>query len=279
MSRSRWLLLGGIGLLGCQAPQEKSAHWTPSHLPLLQQPPIALPPPLRQDSIGGVFAQLVGRFALAESLPLHQLPLPGDSADWLREFAAMQTVRDSTTLSTDGLELLVDYHQPVAYQRAVSPEERAHYPAQRVLPVYVVNTTVQTKLLAGKDHHLFAIQEAQDRQGQWRPIESRGFDFCGNGRWLVKLHPQQCALFLVQQYQGSFATRLRVRLQNGESRYVSAPYPGQISEQQFLAPADQVRQLRDDRAAVNWLYYGAVPAALDSLEAQQERLENQQASK
>ncbi|WP_133660136.1 hypothetical protein [Hymenobacter sp. UV11] len=150
------------------------------------------------------------------------------------------------------------------------PEVRARFPAQRVLPVYVVNTSPSTKLLAGKDSWVFAIQEAQDRQGQWRPIESRGFDFCGNGHWLLKLKPRQLALFFVQQYAGPFATRLRVRLQNGESRYVSAPYPGHIREQQFLAPAEQVAQLRDNPAAINWLYYGAEPVAADSLEAQRE---------
>jgi hypothetical protein len=137
--------------------------------------------------------------------------------------------------------------------------------------VYVVNTTGHTKLLAGKDSWVFAIQEAQDRQGQWLPIESRGFDFCGNEHWLLKVHPQQLALFLVQQYEGPFATRLRVRLQNGESRYTSAPYPGHISEQQFVASVEQVGKLLHNKAAVNWLYYGAEPVALDSIEAQEER--------
>jgi hypothetical protein len=80
---------------------------------------------------------------------------------------------------------------------------------------------------------------------------------------------------LVAQYQGPFATRLRVRLQNGQSRYVSAPYPGHISEQQFIAPANQLGQLLHNKAVVNWLYYGAEPTAMDSIEAREERHEYQ----
>ncbi|MGI4863380.1 MAG: hypothetical protein ACRYFZ_05605 [Janthinobacterium lividum] len=209
---------------------------------------------------------------MADSLVLER-PLSASSADWLRYFAPMQAAQDSSMLNTDGLELFVDYQHPVAYQKDVPPELRAHFPAQRVLPVYVVNTTAHTKLLAGKDSWVFAIQEAQDRQGQWRPIESRGPDYCGNGHWLLQVHSQQLVLFLVQQYQGPFATRLRVRLQNGESRYVSAPYPGRIQEQQFLVPVAEQQQLVHNRATVDRLYYGAEPVTLDSIEAREQRLD------
>lgn len=262
--------MGVSSLTCCQRASEQLPKLAPTPLPRIRAQATSLPPALRQDSIVGVWPHFVGRFALADSLVLTH-PLACSEADWLRDFGPMQATQDSATLSTDGLELRVDAQRPVIYQKAVPPEERARFPAERVLPVYVLNTSTRTKLLAGKDTWVFAIQEAQDRQGQWRPIESRGFDFCGNGHWLLKLQPRQLALFFVQQYTGPFATRLRVRLQNGESRYVSAPYPGHIQEQQFLAPAEQVAQLRDNPAAINWLYYGAQPVAVDSLEAQREQ--------
>jgi hypothetical protein len=59
--------------------------------------------------------------------------------------------------------------RPLAYQKTVPPALRARFPAQRVLPVYVVNATGHTKFLVGKDSWVFAIPEAQDRPGQWRP--------------------------------------------------------------------------------------------------------------
>lgn len=274
MNRTTWGLFLGLGLLSCHAAPEQAFSLSTSHLPVITPPALPLPPPLRQDSIHGVLPHFVGRFPVTDSLVLAQ-PLAANAADWLQDFATMQAAADSSTLNTDGLELLVDSYHSLAYQKQVPPEFRARFPAQRVRPVYVVNVTGHTKLLAGKDSWVFAIQEAQDRQGQWRPIESRGADFCGNGHWLLKLHPHQLALFLVPQYQGPFATRLRVRLQNGESRYVSAPYPGQISEQQFVAPANQLRELLHNKAAVNRLYYGAEPTALDSIEAREERREYQ----
>lgn len=271
MKHLAWLLLGALSVASCQTVPERAVDLSLTRLPRLHQQPVSLPPALQQDSISEVWPQFVGRFALADTLVLEH-PLTATDADWLRYFAAMRAAQDSATLNTDGLELVVDPTQPLVYQQDVPAAERARAPAQRVLPVFVVNTTARTKLLAGKNIRMFAIQEAQDRQGEWRPIESEGLDFCGNGRWLLKLHPRQLGLFFVQQYEGPFATRLRVRLQNGESRYVSAPYPGYIREQQFLAPAQQVNKLRDNRAAVDWLYYGAEPVALDSLEAQEERL-------
>lgn len=274
MNRITWGLFLGLGLLGCHAAPEQTFSLSTSQLPIITQPAVPLPPPLRQDSIHGVLPHFVGRFPVTDSLVLTQ-PLAASAADWLQDFAAMQATTDSSTLNTDGLELLVDPSCSLVYQKQVPPEVRDLFPAQRVRPVYVVNATGHTKLLAGKDSWVFAIQEAQDRQGQWRPIESRGADFCGNGRWLLKLHPHQLGLFLVPQYQGPFATRLRVRLQNGESRYVSAPYPGQISERQFVAPANQLKQLLHNKAAVNWLYYGAEPTAMDSIEAHEERREEQ----
>jgi hypothetical protein len=272
MNRTTWGLFLGLGLWGCHASPEPAFSLSASHLPVITQLTLPLPPPLRQDSILGVWPHFVGRFPVADSLMLAQ-PLAASAADWLHDFATMQAAADSSTLNTDGLELLVDPQRSLVYQKKVPREFRDRFSAQRMRPVYVVNVTSHTKLLAGKDGWVFAIQEAQDRQGQWRPIESRGFDFDSNGHWLLKLHPQQLALFLVPQYQGPFATRLRVRLQNGESRYVSASYPGQISEQQFVAPVNQLRQLLQNKVAVNWLYYGAKPIAMDSIEAREERRE------
>jgi hypothetical protein len=90
-------------------------------------------------------------------------PLTASAADWLQDFATRQAAADSSTLNTDGLELLVDPNCSLVYQKEVPPKLRAHFPAQRVRPMYVVNATGHTKLLAGKDSWVFAIQEAQDQ--------------------------------------------------------------------------------------------------------------------
>jgi hypothetical protein len=109
MNRTTAGVLIGLGLLGCQARPTQDFQLLAKSLPCVQQGPTALPPPLRQDSIHGVWPHFVGRFAVADSLFLAQ-PLPASAADWLHDFVTRQAVRDSSTLNTDGLELFVDPH-------------------------------------------------------------------------------------------------------------------------------------------------------------------------
>ena len=88
---------------------------------------------------------------------------------------------------------------------------------------------------------------------------------------MMKIRPRQMAVLMVDKYQGNFKTRLRVRLRNGNSRYVSVAYEGWINETQFLATQREKRLLEKDKLAVMALYYGAIPTALDSLEAHAKR--------
>lgn len=72
-------------------------------------------------------------------------------------------------------------------------------------------------------------------------------------------------VFLMDKYQGAFQTLLRVRLQNGDSRYISAPYKGQIDERQFALSAPERQRLEESDGAIQQLYFGAVPALADSI--------------
>ena len=165
-----------------------------------------------------------------------------------------------------GLELAADYGQSVVYQKPGNFGAYAQlFPPRLTFPVYVANTSPHRKLLYGKNQRVFAIQEAKDRSGQWRPIESNGPDFCGNGQWVLKLRPGQMGVFLMDKYQGAFQTLLRVQLQNGDSRYISAPYKGQIDERQFALSAPERQRLEESDGAIQQLYFGAVPALADSI--------------
>jgi hypothetical protein len=164
------------------------------------------------------------------------------------------------------LEIAADYAQSVVYQKPGNSGAYAHlFPPRNTFPVYVANTSLRRKLLYGKDQRVFAIQEAKDRTGEWRPIESQGPDFCGNGHWVLKLRPGQMGVFLMDKYSGTYQTLLRVRLQNGESRYVSAPYKGQIDERQFALSARERQRLEKSDGAIQQLYFGAEPALSDSI--------------
>jgi hypothetical protein len=257
----------GLFLLfaGCHPAAELA--FTPPQLPQLA-PSTTLPPPAQATYVQAVFPPIAGRFSFAQG---STEPARAPEADYFREYAATIAARDSTALGTDGLEVLADYGRAIGYRRPGLPAGDPHFPARLMYPVYVLNATPRTKLLLGKDSWVFAIQEARDRSGHWRPIESKGYDFCGNGRWAVKLHPRQAMVVLMTKYRGTFRTLLRVRLINGSSLYVSPPYAGQVDEQQFTVPPNQYHTLEQDLSAVDYLYYGATPAAVDSIQAQRYR--------
>jgi hypothetical protein len=259
-----WGLL--LLLCGCHPPTESA--FTPPPLPQLAST-ATLPPPAQATYVQPVFPPVAGRFSFAQA---STAPTSAPETDYIREYAATIASRDSTALGTDGLEVLADYGQALAYRRPGLPADDPHFPARLVYPVYVLNATPRTKLLLGKDSWVFAIQEARDRSGHWRPIESKGYDFCGNGRWAVKLHPRQGMVVLLTKYRGPFRTLLRVRLVNGSSLYVSPPYVGQVDERQFNVPPDHYQTLEKDLSAVNYLYYGAIPATVDSIQAHRDRL-------
>ncbi|MDO7847295.1 hypothetical protein Q5H92_13060 [Hymenobacter sp. M29] len=210
------------------------------------------------DSIPWVWPPLVGRFAFARRIAIDRPDsLGGDLC--IQGYPSCRALDHADSLGTDGLELVADYAREV-----VCPTPGA-WPAHAAYPVYVANATARTKLLYGNGSSVFAVQEARDRMSQWRPLESKGL-LSGNGHRAVKLRPQQMVMFLMEKYAGDFATQLRVRVQNGNSRYVSTPFAGRIDEPQFRVPTLDYPSLQENpAAAVDGLYYGAVPAEGDSI--------------
>lgn len=266
MTRNCGLLaLLTVGVSSCQTATD-TGPLTQFEIPIIQQPalpsnqqPAAL---LRADSIQAVYHRLVGRFSFARRLDLEKPDSLGPDRYGLD---SGQPFNGFDGLNTDGLELIADYRTTIPFR------ESSEFPVRAVYPVYIVNSTPRTKILCGKDAQADVIQEAIDRTGEWRPIESQGPEFCGNGDWMMKIRPRQMVVLLVDKYQGNFKTRLRVRLRNGNSRYVSVAYEGWISETQFLATHRETRLLEKDKLTVTALYYGAIPAALDSLDAREKR--------
>lgn len=138
---------------------------------------------------------------------------------------SMRILRDS--LSSDGLQVFADYKMTIPVNWKSISKGGYYY------PVFVVNETNSDKFFTARDHYVSAIQEAKDSNGNWRPIESRKFDFVGNGRWGLIIHPNEFALFLTAKYKGSFKTILRVRMGVGDMTYLTKGFEGTINEKQF----------------------------------------------
>lgn len=268
-------LLAGTG---CHPTTEsQAAPLPPFIIPTVTQPTSATerkPALQHAASIVWVWPPLVGRFSFVRHLVLPPFDiLSADLGDDVARqgYPSYNTFQEADSLGSDGLELVPDYSHELVYRHpGPLPALAKRYAVRVTYPVYVVNSTAHTKLLYGNSRAVFAVQEAQDRTGCWRPIESKGL-LSGNSHWILKIRAHQMAVFLLDKYEGDFATRLRVRVQNGESRYVSPSYAGHINERQFQVPKTDYQSLVEDPAGVQGLYYGAVPALVDSIQLHKDR--------
>ncbi|MBK9525698.1 MAG: hypothetical protein IPO39_13415 [Bacteroidetes bacterium] len=176
---------------------------------------------------------------------------------FIRDFINENEVWSSDTLRTDGFEIYSDYKTKVSKIDYTGMKGKYFY------PVYLVNQTPTTKVMIGKDSYVFAIQEALDTNHDWRPIEGRGFEFCGNGYWGLKIYPKEFLTFLMPKYQGNYKTKIRVRIKIGDIIYVSKPFEGTINEKQFYHNKKDdyhYKRLLENRAsAIQHLFYGAEP--------------------
>jgi hypothetical protein len=162
----------------------------------------------------------------------------------------------SDSFRSDGFEIIPDYSSAI-YKNRYSLKQANYY-----YPVYIVNQTLTVKEFPGKDDYLFGLEEALDTNKEWRPIEGRGFDFCGNGYWGLKVHPQEFVVALFPKYAGNYKTRLRVKIRVGNNIYVSSSFEGTINEKQFyLKKEDNLyRELIEDKAsAIRIWFYGSQP--------------------
>lgn len=164
-------------------------------------------------------------------------------------------------LGINDLTILPDYKQNIAVKNEYNGDRKYFF------PIYVVNSSQTPNVFAAKDGYVFAIQEAQNREGKWYPIEMKGFDFCGNGHWFRVLEPKEFMMFLMPKYTGNFKTKLRVRLKIGRKTLFSMLYEGYINEKQFnLYCKKNIDTLSEDE--INFIigrFYGTIPKELDKM--------------
>lgn len=126
-------------------------------------------------------------------------------------------------------------HQAVAL--VLRLETRTTFRGTRGFELGLVNGTQEKQGFSASDSRLPIVQEAQDREGKWRPIEYLPSSWCGNSYHTVFLQPGQQWVFAVPRYEGPFATKLRFRLDRGQGQppLYSAEFEGSIHESQFTA--------------------------------------------
>jgi hypothetical protein len=135
------------------------------------------------------------------------------------------------TWGTEGAISLVAFlDEPVAYFKF------------RGVAVRLINRSGEVASFPACDSCLPLVQEAQDKEGRWRPIESSRAAICGNSFHRVFLGPDQYWQFPARLYSGAIKTKVRFRLNcdKGPPLY-SNEFDGAVSAAQFEEPADDNR--------------------------------------
>jgi len=117
------------------------------------------------------------------------------------------------------------------------PDEFVAYFKHRGIAVRLINRTGEVVAFPACDSCLFLMQEAKDKDGSWRAIESPPESGCGNSFHRVLIKPDQYWQFPARVYSGSIKTTLRFRLDRGEGQVLhSNEYEGAVNVEQFNEP-------------------------------------------
>lgn len=160
---------------------------------------------------------------------------------------------------TDSFKIKADYSQDILFDWFATEPYNSYY------PVFIQNESSKTKILIGKDDRIFAIQEAKDEKGIWRPIESRGTDFCGVGYWGLKIQAREFGVFLLSKYKGDFVTDIRARVKVGKNIYTSNSFIGNINRKQFLLKKFDTDTKKNSENDINQFFFGSIPLQLDTI--------------
>ncbi|HEY1170612.1 MAG TPA: hypothetical protein VGH19_04510 [Verrucomicrobiae bacterium] len=98
----------------------------------------------------------------------------------------------------------------------------------------LMNRTKAEMTFDASDSRLSIIQEAQDAQGKWQPIEYLPMSWCGNSRHRVFLPKGEYWEFVAPVHSGPMKTKLRFMLKQDQTTTIySNEFEGSIDPQQF----------------------------------------------
>lgn len=216
--------------------------------------------PFVSHAIESGFPEFAGKFSFSDTINI--APKQLDSAMQADYLDRDTQPYEHDTFGITGFEMIIDPETTVpycSYRGCVN----AYY------PIYFVNETNSDKVFIGKDSYVHGIHEAVNREGpmRWCPIERRGSDFCGNGKWALIVHPGEFAVVLMKKYEGSLETQMRARIVLGENHYVSKTFTGTINPGQFYEEEGlPIQEILTNEYGPQWIvnaYYGTMPMIKD----------------
>lgn len=108
------------------------------------------------------------------------------------------------------------------------------YKGDKGMRVILINNTQDLLAFSASDSRLAVTQEAQDPDGNWRPVEYLPSSGCGNSYHRVFLRPQQYWAFSAPRYKGTMSTKLRFAMPLADfSQLYSNVFIGSVNPEQF----------------------------------------------
>ena len=125
------------------------------------------------------------------------------------------TIHNAISVEFSNLEIYVDTTQKLA-KRGAS------------IPVFIKNGAKDTVLIAYGEI-VDAVIEAQDKNGEWLPIEKPYFMGYGTGVGHIMLPPNEIVMTSAVKYTGDFKTQMRIKIGKSYSNI----FQGSIHPRQF----------------------------------------------
>lgn len=221
-----FLLLILLSIISCHHESKPNPKDLPFHVPVVVQG--TYPDTFsyfKASHIQEIRPILIGKLSFCDTISLY--PREEIFETPIEDRLQKKSDLESPEIRYDGFELYPDYQTTIAKVDEYPGYGKYYY------PLYIVNNTTNDKVFTAKGVNVYAIQEAQDSNEVWLPIEIRTIDFCGFGSWEFKTHPKEFVGVLMPKYQGDYQTNLRVRILIGDIIYISPPFKGKINYEQF----------------------------------------------
>ncbi|GEP52830.1 hypothetical protein FNO01nite_35020 [Flavobacterium noncentrifugens] len=102
-----------------------------------------------------------------------------------------------------------------------------------IFSIFVSNNLKDSISLSKQDWHLYIIQEAKNKEGDWKPIEYWKNSWCGNSYLSQTLKSNEIIKTESKAYKGIFKTEIRFKLLLNSKNYYSNAIKGEIDPNQF----------------------------------------------
>lgn len=107
-----------------------------------------------------------------------------------------------------------------------------------IISIYLKNNTKDSLDISKQDWHLFLIQEAKNKNGEWKPIEYWNYSWCGNSYLSENIESQKIIKTETKKYNGTFETDIRFKFLINSEVFYSNQLKCKIDITQFEIPKE-----------------------------------------